>query len=105
MAKSSLGISLTINMALSQRISQVGKDPYLLELSELHQIGVNALPLPRRSTLLLAPSRTDGPNGQKSREKELSLSLKHKTSHPLHSLPVYVSNGEDEHYLAFVLSH
>ena len=41
-AKSSLRISLTINMALSQRINQVGKDPYLLELSELSQIGVHA---------------------------------------------------------------
>ena len=42
MAKSSLIISLTINMTLSQRINQVGKDPYLLELSELHQIGAHA---------------------------------------------------------------
>ena len=38
-AKASIIISLTINMALSQRINQVGKDPYLLDLSELHQIG------------------------------------------------------------------
>ena len=68
--------SSTIYMTLSQRITQVGKDPYLLELSELHQIGVHAWPSPRRSTLLLAPSRTDGPNGLKSREKELFLSLK-----------------------------
>ena len=29
-------------MVLSQRINQVGKDLYLLELSELHQIGVHA---------------------------------------------------------------
>ena len=29
-------------MALSQRINQVGKDPYLLELSELHKIGAHA---------------------------------------------------------------
>ena len=40
--KSSLIISLTLNMALSQRITRVGKDPYLLDLSELHQIGVHA---------------------------------------------------------------
>ena len=41
-AKSSLGISQTIKMALSQRINQVEKDPYLLELSELLQSGVHA---------------------------------------------------------------
>ena len=40
--KSSLRISLTINMVLSQRINQVGKDSYILELLELHQIGVHA---------------------------------------------------------------
>ena len=40
-AKSSLRISLTINMALSQRINHVGKYSYLLELSELHQIDVH----------------------------------------------------------------
>ena len=34
---SSLRTSPTFYMALSQRITQVGKDPYLLELSELHQ--------------------------------------------------------------------
>ena len=80
MAKSSLRISLTIHMDLSQRITQVGEDPYLLELSELHKIGAHAYPLPRRSTLLLAPSRTDGPNAGKSREKSPSLSLKSGSS-------------------------
>ena len=78
-AKSSLRISLTINMALSQRINKVGKDPYLLELSEFHQIGVHAYPSPCRTTLLLAPSRTDSPNGRKSREKAHTLSLELKT--------------------------
>ena len=42
MAKSSLRISLTIHMTLSQRITQVGEDSYLLELSELHKIGAHA---------------------------------------------------------------
>ena len=41
-AKTSLRTFLTIYMDLSQIITQVGKDPYLLELSELHQIGVHA---------------------------------------------------------------
>ena len=41
-AKSSLRIFLTIYMALRQRITQVGKDPYLLEFLELHQISVHA---------------------------------------------------------------
>ena len=79
MAKSSLRISLTINMALSQRINQVGKDPYLLELSELHQIDAHAWPSLRRTALLLAPLRTDSPNGRKSREKEHTLSLEHNS--------------------------
>ena len=96
-AKSSLKVSLTINMALSQRISQVGKDPYLLELSELHQIGVHAQPSLRRATLLLAPSRTDGLNDRKSREKEHFLSLKfhkpnllHIRSSPFCTFPLFV---------------
>ena len=42
MAKTSLRTFLTIYMALSQRLTRVGKDSYLLELSELHQIGVHA---------------------------------------------------------------
>ena len=29
-------------MAISQRINQVGKDPYLLEFSELHKISAHA---------------------------------------------------------------
>ena len=77
-AKTSLRTFLTIYMALSQRLTQVGKDPYLLELLKLHQIGAHALPLPRRATLFLAPSRTDGPNCRKSRENELSFSRNHK---------------------------
>ena len=77
-AKTSLITFLTIYMALSQILTQVGKDPYLLELSELHLIGAHALPSPRKVTLLLAPSRIDDPNDQKSREKELLLSLKIK---------------------------
>ena len=85
--KSSLRLSLTIHMALSQRITRVGKDPYLLELSELHQIGVHVQPSLRRTTLLLAPLKTDGPNGRKSRENELSLS---RNENP-HSLPIFQS--------------
>ena len=90
MTKSSLRISLTINMALIQRILQVGKDLYLFELSELHQIGVHAKPSPRRSTLLLAPSRTDGPNDRKSREKSHFLSLDSQIQYPQHLLHVLV---------------
>ena len=106
-AKSSLRISLTINMAITQRISQVGKDSYLLDLSEIHQIGVHAKPSPCRSTLLLAPSRTDGSNDRKSREKELSLSLSKtpKTqlfAHLVLPLPFCLQNEEDEHYCYFV---
>ena len=63
-------------MTLSQRITQVEKDPYLLELLELHQIGVHAQPSPRRTALLLSPKQTDGLNDDKSRENELILSLK-----------------------------
>ena len=107
MAKTSLRTFLTIYMTLSQRITQVGRYPYLLELSELHQIGVHALSSPRRTTLLLAPSRTDGPIGQKSREKVLSLSKKIK----IQLLPFFVpatahfvfKNGEDNTIHVFVL--
>ena len=63
-------------MALGQRIKKVGKDPYLLELSKLHKIGAHAQPLPLRITLLLAPTRIDGPNSEKSRHKSHFLSLK-----------------------------
>ena len=62
-------------MALSQRIKQVGKDPYLLEFLELHKIGAHALPLPHRTTLLLGSKRTDSPKAGKSREKSHFLSL------------------------------
>ena len=79
-AKTSLRTFLTIYMALSQRLTQVGRDPYLLELSELHQIGAHAKSLPHRATFLLAPSRTDGLIGRNSREKMHLLSLKPKTS-------------------------
>ena len=42
------------------------------------------MPSPHRATLLLAPSRTDGPIDRKSREKVLSLSLsKNQISSPL----------------------
>ena len=95
-ANSSLKTSPTIYMALNQRITQVGKDPYLLELSELHQIGVHPWPSPRRSTLLLAPSRTDGPNGRKSREKAHLHSPKFGISHPL---SICSSNGEKSYSL------
>ena len=107
-AKSSLRISLTINMALSQRINQVGKDPYLLEFLELHQISVHAWPSPRRVTLLLAQSRTDGPNGWKSRENEHTLSLEMKSSTLLHlfcPLHVFLLSIWEDNYLAFCLSH
>ena len=70
-------------MAISQRINQVRKDSYLLELSELHKIGVHVEPSSRRTALLLDPKRTDGPNGGKSREKELLLSLKPENPSPL----------------------
>ena len=97
-AKSSLRISLTIHMDLSQRITRVGKDPYFLEVSELHKIGAHAQPLPRRSTLLLAPSRTDGPNGRKSREKALFLSLEYQKLTLLH---VCSSFGEESYSFLF----
>ena len=77
-AKTSLRTFLTIYMALSQRITQVVKDPYLLDLSELHQIGVHAYPSPRRSPFFLSPSRTDGPNDRKFRKKAHFLSLDFK---------------------------
>ena len=78
-AKTSLRTFLTIYMALSQRLTRVGKDPYLFELSELHQIGVHAYLSPRRTALLLGPKRTDGPNAEKSREKSHFLSLDSQT--------------------------
>ena len=82
MAKISLRTFLTIYMTLSQRVIQVGKNRYLLELSELHKIGAHAYPSPRRATLLLASSKSDGPIGCKFREKAHLLSLKtRKSSH------------------------
>ena len=84
-AKISLRTFLTIYMALSQRLTQVGKDPYLFELSELHQIGAHAYPSSRIATLLLAPSRTDGPIGRNPKEKVLSFSLK-KNQKPSHCI-------------------
>ena len=74
-AKTSFRTFLTIYMTLSQRLTQVGKDPYLLELSKLHQIDAHAEPSPLRATFLLAPSKTDSPIGRNPREKPLSLSL------------------------------
>ena len=41
-AKTNLRTFLTIYMILKQGLTQVGKDPYLLEFSELHQIGAHA---------------------------------------------------------------
>ena len=76
--KTSLRTFLTIYMALSHRIMQIGKYPYLLELSKLYQIGAHAESSPGRVTLLLAPSRTDGPISRNPREKTHLLSLKHK---------------------------
>ena len=106
-AKTSLRTFLTIYLALSQRLTQVGKDPYLLELLELHQIGAHALPSPRRATLLLASSRTDGPIDRKSREKVLSLS-KTQNAQPLPFLVPATAhfvfkNGEDNTIHVFVL--
>ena len=79
-AKTSLRTFLTIYMVFKQGLIQVGKDSYLLELSELRQIGAHAQPSPRRTTLLLAPSKTDGSIDRKSREKEVLHSLKLKNS-------------------------
>ena len=105
-AKTSLKTFLTIYMALSQRLRQVGKDPYLLELSELHQIGVHTYPSPRRMTLFLAPSKTDGPIGRNPREKVLSLSLKTTKPKLTASPPTYCTFfglfEEDEHCSSFV---
>ena len=85
--KTTLRTFLTIYMDLSQRLTQVGKDPYLLEFSELHQIGAHAQFSPRRTTFLLAPSRTDSPIGRNPREKPLPLSLKKKKKNqPLHPI-------------------
>ena len=106
-AKTSLRTFLTIYMARSQRLTQVGKDPYFLELSELHQIGVHEQPSSRRSTLLLSPSRTDGLKGQKSKEKAhlLSLKLKSHTHYlpPFQPLPNLSQNDEDNtvHVLSY----
>ena len=105
-AKTSLRTFLTIYMALSRRLTQVGKDPYLLELSELHQIGAHASSSPRRATFLLAPSKTDDPIGQKPREATPSLS-KNEFQQPLHKTPLYCSflvfkNGEDNTMQVFV---
>ena len=86
MAKTSLRTFLTIYMAIIQRLTQVGKDPYLLELLKHHQISAHALPSPRRATLLLSPSRTNGPIGRNPREKVLSLSLKLKMPSHYHFL-------------------
>ena len=79
-AKTSLRTFLTIYMVLNKRLTQVGKDPYLLELSEFHQIGIHAYPSPRRATLLLAPSRTDSPISHNPRKNVHLLSLKLKNS-------------------------
>ena len=106
-AKISLGTFLTIYMALSQRLTQVGKDPYLLELSELHQIGVHAWPSPGRATLLLAPSKTNSPIGRNPGENTLSLSLKIKSPSYCIVFPFLhvfgFSNVGDDHYSKFCL--
>ena len=83
-AKTSLKTFLTIYMVLCQRLTQVGKDLYLSELSKLHQIGAHTYPSPCRTTFLLAPSRTDGPIGRNLREKVHLLSLKNKICTSLH---------------------
>ena len=73
-------------MALSQRITQIGEDPYLLELSKLRKTGVHAWPLERRSALPLGLTRTDGPKAGKSRDKLHFFSLKPVFSPSLHVL-------------------
>ena len=90
-------------MALIQRLTQVGKDLYLLELLELYQIRPT-----RRTTFLLAPSKTDTPIGQKSREKALPLSLKTQMSSHCKTvsspLPIFLSfNLEKTTLLQFCL--
>ena len=82
-AKTSLRTFLTIYMALSQRLTQVGKDLYLLELSELHQM----VPMrsPRRVEQLCFLLRRElTVRMAENLERRCSLSLKITKPKPLH---------------------
>ena len=62
-------------MALSQRINQVGENPYLPKLMKLHNTGIHVQLLQWGSTLPLVSPGFDGSIAEKSREKVELLSL------------------------------
>ena len=85
-AKTSLRMFLTIYMVLKQGLTQLGKDSYLLELSELHQIGAHARRVEQLSFLLhQKPTVRSATILERSGSLSLSKTRKFQPLHPISS--------------------